>query len=233
MSDEHLKITKSDRDGVRYDHPAYGKISVSHITGNRMCLYGSSIKNYSAIALRISRSHLRRDLSHDWSFDGEELIEVWMTPVQWAEAVANMNTTGVPCTIKHVNREGMPEPPFLSKHDQFKEEVRSTTNEARVAAREAVAEVRAMLAKPSISKADVKKLLGRLEGIERGVGSSVEFVERQFAEQVERTVMEAKAEVDSFTTRTILRMGLEKLAECGMGPLAIEYMADEEEGSEA
>lgn len=230
MSDEHLKVTKSERHGDRYEHPAFGMVQVSRITGNNFVLHGSSIKGNSAVALRISRGTLNRDLSRDWTFAREELVEVWMTPVQWAEAITNTNCSGVPCTIKHVQGEVMPEPPFLSKREQFQEELRSTTNAARVAAREAIAEGNALLEKPSISKADVKKLLWRLVEIERGVGSSVEFVERQFATQVERTVMEAKAEVDAFVTHTIVRMGLEKLAEGGMGPLAIEYMADEEEG---
>lgn len=43
-------------------HPAYGSISVSHVTGNAN-LYGSDFAHQHYVTITISRSELRRDLA--------------------------------------------------------------------------------------------------------------------------------------------------------------------------
>ncbi len=223
--DDNLIVTE-DRQGTRYQHPAFGKIAIGRINSNGMKLHGTTVSCHTAIAVTISRASMTRDLSHDWHFAEEELIEVWLSPVQWAELLTSIDTTGVPCTIKHIKCQGVPEPVVPNKRDQFDAELRAKIQKACERTRQARDLAKEIASRPNVTKAAVKELAGHLAAAVQELVSNAPFLIEQLDEQMDASVAEAKAEVDAFIQHTIARMGLEKLAEMGMGPLALGFQED-------
>ena len=62
-------------------------------------LFGTEIKTNNPITLRINKAEEIRDLSRNWYHSLEQIVEIEMSPVQWAEFLTSGNTSGVPCTI--------------------------------------------------------------------------------------------------------------------------------------
>jgi hypothetical protein len=198
-------------------HPAFGQIGASRVSGSR-ALYASDFRHNAFMTIRIARSELRRDLSRDWHFARDELIEVALTEAQWATFVSAPNIgSGVPCTIQHIDRAmvpGLPDP--ASRVDQFRSEM-----EAKLA--KGIDGLKAMLAEIDglgLPKGKAAYLKGGIEALLRDLSSNLPFVASQFSEHMEETVEKAKAEVHGYMTQALQRAGLEALG--GSLPLRIE-----------
>jgi hypothetical protein len=114
------------RDGTAYTHPAFGQISASRVTGSTT-LFGSDFLHQHYVTIKVNRAELNRDLSRDWHFQREEIVEVALSEAQWATFVSSMNVgAGSQCTIQRVQGEQMPSIPVRVQEDEFKEELRST-----------------------------------------------------------------------------------------------------------
>ena len=87
-----------------------GMINWSKTSGSSRALFGTQIETQDPIKLEICHAEECRDLSSNWYFPKKQIIEVEMSPIQWAEFLTSGNTSGVPCTIKYLNREKMSEP---------------------------------------------------------------------------------------------------------------------------
>ena len=72
----------------RINHPSFAEIQVSRINGHKV-LYSSDFNSHNYIALRIHKSEMIRDLSHDWHHEREQYIEVAMSEAQWATLVSS------------------------------------------------------------------------------------------------------------------------------------------------
>lgn len=85
-------------------HPSYAQLQISRVTsGKRVPLYGTSNQCRETIRISISKSELNRDLNRSWHFPKEELIEVEMSPSQFAEAITSLNLGGgTTVTIKRM-----------------------------------------------------------------------------------------------------------------------------------
>jgi len=85
-------IKERELGGTSESHPSYGMVSFNRQQQTPPAnLFGSSIKHQTLISLTIRRGTKERDLSRDWYFGGEELIEVLLSPNQFAEAITHMN----------------------------------------------------------------------------------------------------------------------------------------------
>src|SRR5687767_12050919 len=93
------RVGRTDR-GTTESHPAYGQISASRVSGS-INLYGSDFRHNHYVIVSIHRSVLDRDLSHDWPFPRQEIIEVALSESQWAHFVSSLNAgSGAQCTIQ-------------------------------------------------------------------------------------------------------------------------------------
>ena len=85
-------------------HESYGKISIHRIqNGNAQRLFGSDVKHHNTIQIEIKQCSVDRHLNEEWYYGENILAEIELSPVQFAEAITNMNTEGVPCTIRYIN----------------------------------------------------------------------------------------------------------------------------------
>lgn len=190
-------------------HPSFGMVGFGRRQSSGSVLVGSSLKQTETIVLTVHTASLRRELSHDWWYAREPIVEVEMSPVQFAELLTSMNVgDGVPCTIRHITGRGdMPEPPAPDGHRTIAHQ------EFKETCRDAVAHLDKLteLAKGVKQVGQQKALLDAIAMAKQEIESNLPFVEKSFVETTEKTVAEAKATVDAFVTGMIHRTGLEAL----------------------
>lgn len=211
-------------DGAIHTHPSYGMVRFTRYQGGCTTLFGSSIQHSHTIGLTISEGERKRDLHCDWYHARRELIEVRMSPVQFAELVSSLNCgDGVPCTIERCvgdkdwpsRRPGCPDE---HKRSEFENEFKDDIKQVAARSRKLADTINTVLAKKTLTQADRKEVAGMLSSLLQHIESSMPFVLTQFNEQIERTVVEAKGEIDAAMTHLLVRLGTEKLQEMIGGP---------------
>ncbi len=215
-----MKLIREDRFGKVYSHESFGILSFNKFSGGDGLFFGSSIKHkYGGISLVISTAELHRSLSHDAYHESKDLIRVEMTETQFANAITGFGSTGSPVTISYVAGEGRKEaPPFQNKVAEFDQEFQDKMDDISKDFDEVI-----KLA--SDSKAQVR-LQKAIQSLKQRMRSNVPFISKQFAEQMEKTVTEAKGEVEAFFSKTIERHGLENLR--SMTPQLVEAVEQRE-----
>ncbi len=196
------------RNDACYTHPAYAQISASHVSG-RTFLYGSDFAHHNYVTIRIKRSEMNRNLSNDWPFGREELIEVALSESQWAGFVSSMNRgDGIPCTLQAVAGEQIPQIPQAARRtEMFRTEGEESGNEAI----RAIAELTKEIAESKLSQKQKDAWISKLSFIDGRTRSNLEFTLKQFGEHMENTVQKAKTEISAFAQHMIMRTGLSKL----------------------
>lgn len=213
MNKKQPEVKPDSMGGTIESHESYGGIRFDRRTSSGgQNLYGSSIKHSNSISLTVFRSSKRRDLHCDRFYPGDEIVQVEMSPSQFVDAIATMNDhAGVPCTIRHVGRERMDECPEVNQRQVFEEEFRKDVKEASATAAKLVSEASRILAQKTILKDDRMQLLGLLQKLMRDVQANMPFVQTQFNEAMDKTVNEAKGEIEAFFTNKIIALGTEAL----------------------
>ena len=194
------------------EHPSFGMISLSRRqSASGVVLFGSSIQHRETMTLTISKASVDRNLSREWYHNREEVVEVEMSSSQFAEFITSPNTSGVPCTLKHVERKMIPEPPYESKKDMFSKEFENTMKNISTNMLENIDVLKSILSKKSINKGDKDEILDLFNEITSPLKNTIPFIETSFVEQMDRTVTEAKGEIESFISRRISEEGRKAL----------------------
>lgn len=197
--------------GTTTTHPCFAQIGASRVSGTGTFLYASGFKHQHYVTVQICRSELKRDLSHDWHFGREELIEVALTESQWATFVASPNQgSGIPCTLQHVNCDRVPQLPDTPKlKHQFDGELRETLQKSVGHLKALREQIDAM----NISGKKKAELLSSLRMAESNITCNLSFVADQFGEHMETVIDKAKVEVEAYVNSTIVRAGIAALNE--------------------
>lgn len=212
------------------EHPSYGMIGLSRVSGGDGVLHGCSVRHHNQIRLRIAHGSYERDLSHDWYRARREIIEVAMSPDQFVTLITTMNCgDGVPCTIKHIDHERMPPPPAEDKRELFNREFKAQAGEMIAKLRAASAKAETMRDGKAPTKAERAEIFGLIESAITDLTSNLPWLEECFREQMEKSVTEAKASVEAFVLDTITRAGLGAIA-AGWTPPAIDGGRGHESG---
>jgi len=198
-------------------HESYGMLSIGRTTcSHDQILFGSSIPHRNTIRLTIAPGAIRRDLSTDWYYaEGREYIEVEMSQSQFAEAITSLNIgSGVPVTVRYVNGQKVASPDFTNKRLQFDEEFRHKMNGLSASLKQLTTDAEAILRdKKTINKGDRELILKQLERLHMEISSNIPFVASSFTEQLDKTTIETKGEIEAFTLNKIHQLGLNKLDE--------------------
>lgn len=213
LNPEELK--KIPENKIHIDkHPSFGIVSISKRQSGDRVLFGSSIKHSNIIAIAISKASHRRSISHDWYSADEEIIEIEMSANQFAELITTLNRgEGTPCTIKHINRKRMEDPIFVSKQEVHQKEFEARMHNFGVDIQKSIKDTVTILKeKSTISKGDRELILKNIEHILQEIKSNIPFFTESFIEQMDKTVTEAKAEIEAFMDSKIRGAGLEALA---------------------
>lgn len=197
-------------DSEQETHESHGILSFSRIQGTPRHLFGSTIRHSNTIILRISKCHSYRDFQKSRYHNGEQLIEVEMSPSQYAEALTTMNVgCGVPVTLRRVAGKAMEEPPAVDFKERAKSELKSEMSELARLVETLSKDAKEILSRKGAPiKADEReKLLKDLTFLVQEVRSNIPFAHECFEEAVEETVTEAKATLDAFTTAVKEKLG--------------------------
>lgn len=190
-----------------FKHPAFGMIGFSRVSGGENVLFGSSIEHNDRIAMTLKHGKWDRQL-HDDSYFGRGIIaEVEMSYSQFAECITAMNVGGgVPCTIRYTEKDGHI-PAIVkneSKREQFRNEFSSTISKAMEQVQEEIDAIQKSLDdKKSLGVKDRKEIISKLRHVKYNIGSNLDFCVKQFDEQMDKTTMEAKGEIEAFCQNKI------------------------------
>jgi ElaB/YqjD/DUF883 family membrane-anchored ribosome-binding protein len=212
-------MTKSDEDrfGKKTENPAFGNIQISRCSGHA-ALYDSPLRHQHFIALRIETASYRRDLHRRWHHGDAQIVEVYMSAAQFAEAITNMNTSGVPCTLVDYRDPATGERlrPKLNEPDgdgrsTHEKEIEESCKGLVDKAQAAIDQLEEALAGKTVKKGDLKELRGTLAKLRMEVSSNMPFIQQSFHEATEREVQRAKTEIVALADQVVHTRGLEAL----------------------
>lgn len=203
------------QNGMGEEHESFGLIEISRVTSNiHQNLFGSSIKHNNTIRIEIKPAKRIRDLSADWYHSrGIPYIEVEMSPTQFAEAITTLNhSPGIPVTVRYINGKRLEPCPDVNKRQQFENEFKKDMEDIRIKLDKLTKEATEILSsKKNITIAERNLILNQINNIKQEIGSNLPFVNSQFNEQMDKTVLEAKGETEAFFINKINQLGLTEL----------------------
>lgn len=203
-------------DETTEQHESYGMVGLSRFTcgPHGMNLFGSSIQHSSGIALTVMRAEKHRDLNREWYFGRGEIVRLILSPAQFADLITSLNVgQGVPCTLEHVEGKRAGRCPEVNQRQLFEAEFECDVRKVMDEAGTIVREVSALLnTKANITQAERKTICKKLEQLNMHIVNNLPFVQSQFNEAMDKTVTEAKAEVEEFVNAKIHSLGIEALS---------------------
>lgn len=201
------KFEDSSLERETYKHPAFGMIGFRRITGGDNVLFGSSIKHNDRIQLTIKHGEQDRALHKDWYYGRKKIVEVEMSYSQFAECISAMNVgDGVPCTIRFTEKDG--HIPAIeennSKREQFRNEFSDTIAKAMEQIQNQINQIQESInTKKTLGIKDRKEIVSQLQHVKHNIGSNLDFCVSQFDEQMDKSTMEAKGEIEAFCQNKI------------------------------
>lgn len=206
--------------GTKTIHPAYGTLVFNRAqcggAGKGRALFGSSIRHHNIITMELYHADITRGLNRDWIHGNDLIISAEMSYSQFAEAITSFGMgTGVPVTFLYTEKDGrLPECNFENKREQFTKEFSNTVGKAYESSKSLIKDLEDLFSqKKSFTKADKENILSKLNQINSNIGSNMEFVAEQFNEQMDKTVREAKGEVEAFCQNKITSIANAAIAE--------------------
>ncbi|CAE7860177.1 unnamed protein product [Symbiodinium microadriaticum] len=183
-------------------------------------LFGSSINHMHSIRISIKRAEKHRDLNEDRYYGKEQLVEVELSPSQFAQFITSMNIgDGVPCTLRRVAGKGMEPCPEVNERETFEKEFKEKIAELTVKMDEIVAQVKEVFEKKNVNKGDRAKVLHDLQMLMQELQLNLPFVQSQFNEAMDKTVREAKGEFEAFMAQRMNSVAQSVIEESGIrGP---------------
>lgn len=204
MENEY-KVEETDF-GTRTSHPSYGTIMFNRAYGGKTPLFGSSIEHSNVIIMELRHAEIERGLNRDWVYGKTPIAEIEMSYSQFAEAITSFGQgTGIPVTIRYTEKDGkIPPCDFVSKREQFTDEFKGKTKNAMNESQQLIQDVTDLFSqKKALTKADKEAVISKLRKLSMDLGCNLDFIADQFNEQMDKTVMEAKGEIESFCQNKI------------------------------
>ena len=207
---QSIEVEKFKDNGLEretYKHPAFGMIGFRRITGGDNVLFGSSIKHNDRIQLTIKHGEQDRVLHEDRYYGKKRIVEVEMSYSQFAECISAMNVgDGVPCTIRFTEKDGYI--PAIeennSKREQFRNEFSDTISKAMEQIQNQINQIQESIdTKKTLGIKDRKEIVSQLQHVKYNIGANLDFCVSQFDEQMDKSTMEAKGEIEAFCQNKI------------------------------
>lgn len=205
MENEY-KVEETDF-GTKTSHPSYGTLLFNRAYGGgETALFGSSIKHRDTITMELYHADITRGLNNDWIHGNKLITRIEMSYSQFAEAITSFGCgTGVPCTIRYTEKDDrIPECDFVSKREQFTDEFKEKREKVTKESQQLLQNVADLFTqKKSLTKSDKEAVMSKLSKLSMDIGCNLDFIADQFNEQMDKTVMEAKGEIESFCQNKI------------------------------
>jgi len=183
-------------------HPAWGLIGASRVSSTPGApLFDSDIRHSHYVVVRLSRAKRKRDLSHDYKYGAEEIVEIAMSEAQWASFVSTMNVgQGVPCTIERIFMERMPGLEYEPRLAESMDEVANASAKAMEAINEAFA---------AYSEKKTAANLRSLEAAIANAPANITYTAKALSEHAENVVQRASADIEAMVTSKAKQLGID------------------------
>ena len=203
-----------------------GKIAWNRINcGGSVPMFGSDIKTNTPVCISIyeaseSTNPEERCMGHSISTKHPPLMQIEMTPVQWAEFLTSgCVVDGVPCTI--TRRDGKRTSPVIPRsiekdYSQLVENKFAAFQSGLGGVMQKLKD--ALNSGKTLGKRDMQELLSEISTIRVNTVANLEYAAHCFQEDMAKAVVKAKAEVNAY-------------AETRLGPLGIKCLTNETEES--
>lgn len=215
LVDEPVQVKKveSPFSGFSYKHPSYGRAVFHRVSGGNRSLYGSDLKHGNTIQFTLESSSCKQDLGRNWFGGGDMIAEVEFSQVQFAELLTNMNTEGVPCTIKYRADMGRINFAEMSKAiDYVEDKIDKLVSSQASDLKKCKSEIDEILSsKGTMKKADkerVQKLSTMLVNLSQ---RSLPFYAESAVKIIGRSKAEAKASIEAHQQHLITTLGIAAL----------------------
>lgn len=202
----------------RYEHPSYGMMSITRYYGGDGNFFGNDLpmEGSGGIEIELKEATLERNangLHCDFFNPGRLKFKVRMSHLQFAELITNMNTTGVPVTITNIGVERLDDPPVLNKREVFDEETKEVVSNVKQKANDIIAKVQNLFeTKKSLTKKDKEEILRGLNQLKMATFDHLPFMQKMFNEQMNKSVLSAKANIAAFIEQRRLELKILKEA---------------------
>lgn len=209
-------------------HESFGLLSIARGSTSGMTLFGSSIKHREVITLEISTAEMNRNINSDYYSPRKLLISVDMSPTQFAEAITSLNiSVGVPVTIRFADGKRMSSCPFENKVAQFNSEFADDMKKIGAKANQAVDMLNTLCSLPRVTKKQLDELRSIVTLLRQDIKDDLPYVNKLFTEQIDKTVAEAKGQVEAFITSAIHQTGLKVLRDKAPQLIVLENKSNE------
>jgi len=202
-------------DRTTIEHESFAMLGITRSSCSfSQNLFGSSIQHSHTIKLKIAPAKIDRMLNRDWFHaNTKPYIEVEMSYSQFAEAITSMNVgDGVPVTLRRLDGRRIEDCPQFDKRQEFEKEFEKEMLKIGKSLRVLTEQAEALLSdKKPPTKSDKEAILNGIKMLRQEIESNVPFIQQSFNEQMDKTVMEAKGEVEGFVMNKLMSAGLEGL----------------------
>lgn len=194
---------------------AYGMVEVGRVNcGGDVALCGSNLRHRTTIRLSIKEGYVSRMLNRDWHHSGRTLVEVEMSPYQWAELISSVGCgPSVPCTIRYDGKEHITYDGEEPIREVFDGEFKDSVNKATETVQTAIHSCEELMKKKTLNKADKEQLLDLLSKINRELTDVIPFISKSFGEEMDRAVAHGKLELDAWREAQIHHIASTVLAD--------------------
>lgn len=194
-------------------HESFGMLSSSRVQRTERTLFGSSIPHSNTIRLSLSTARMERDLYSDRYIDDTQLVEVEMSQSHFAELITSLNIGGgVPITIRRLDGKHIFAPEEINRRQVLEAEYLETVNEISNQYKKITENVSTLIdSKKLLNKAEKEELSRSVQSIGCLIISTMPFLSKDLNEHMDKTVLEAKCELDAFVQSRLNTLGIESL----------------------
>ena len=189
------------------------------IGGSGTALFGSTIMHNNVIRLSISKGMMEREGNEDWFLAGTDIndmiVEVEMSYTQFAEAITSLNIgEGIPVTITKVNGTFVEPCPYSDRQKVMRREVDEATRDLVRQLEKRSEEIEKLLdEKRVLSREDRRNIVSTLKNVRQELKSNIPYLQKLFAEQMDKTVTEAKGEFETYLQNKMNSIALAAISE--------------------
>lgn len=226
------EMVGSGNDRIIQEHPAYGRITLTHPSGGNTEMFGSDIVHNERIALRIDLAYEETaygipNYRSQPQSRGGRVVELEMTAYQWAGLVASHSGNGVPCTLRYITPHGQGNLPLIdgqnTSTEQANREIEASLRAMMKSHAEGLEVLAALIAKGKANKGELQAAMGKFQEIHRKLPDVTAHAMSTFTEHSETVMARANAEIEASLNSLITRTGIKAL---GMKPLELEDKSD-------
>ncbi|MGL5281343.1 MAG: hypothetical protein ACRC8W_06205 [Plesiomonas shigelloides] len=222
------EMTGSGCDRIIQEHPAYGRITLTHPSGGNTEMFGSDIIHNERIALRIDLAYEETaygipNYRSQPQSRGGRVLELELTAYQWAGLVASHSGNGVPCTLRYITPHGQGNLPLIdgqnTSTEQANREIEASLKIMMKRHAEGLEALSALIAKGKANKGELQAAMEKFQTIHAKLPEVTAYALHTFTEHSETVMARANAEIEASINSLIQRTGMKAL---GMKPLELE-----------